>query len=288
MRRLVRAAGVAVLVTAARLIGGTAQAAPDADGLLRLAHLSPDTPAVDVYVDAVADPDAGITLEGVGYGTVSDYQDVPPGTYTVSMRAGRRRPGHPAGAVDDRRGRPATAPARWPGSGCSPTSGWRSSRTAQTPAGPGRRACGCSPAAANAETLDVGARRRPGGRHRPGVRRHQRLRRRPGRGDHPQVAAGGRRADRAAGRPGRRARSTACWSSTMPTAGCACSRCSTPPSPGVVPVGRGGDRRRWHRPARGPPAALVVAGRRGRRRPPLAVGPPGPAGRPRGTPPRRP
>src|SRR5687767_15272142 len=54
--------------------------------------LSPDTPAVDVYVDSVADPDTGIVLNGVGYGAVSEYQDVPPGEYTVSMReAGAER-----------------------------------------------------------------------------------------------------------------------------------------------------------------------------------------------------
>lgn len=88
MRRVVRTAAVAALAAATGLTGGSAQAAEtDSNGLLRLAHLSPDTPAVDVYVDAVADPDAGITLEGVGYGTISDYQDVPPGQYTVSMRA---------------------------------------------------------------------------------------------------------------------------------------------------------------------------------------------------------
>ena len=95
MRRLVRTAGVASLVAAGSLIGGPAQAAPDANGLLRLAHLSPDTPAVDVYVDAVADPDAGITLEGVSYGAVSDYQDVPTGSYTVSMRQAGASPDTP-------------------------------------------------------------------------------------------------------------------------------------------------------------------------------------------------
>ncbi len=56
-------------------------------GLLRLAHLSPDTPAVDVYVEAVADPAAEQVFPGVGYGTVSDYQTVPAGTYAISMRA---------------------------------------------------------------------------------------------------------------------------------------------------------------------------------------------------------
>src|SRR4029453_6754659 len=55
----------------------------------------PDTPAVDVYVDSVADPAASITLAGVGYGTVSGYQDVPPGTYTVSMREAGASPDPP-------------------------------------------------------------------------------------------------------------------------------------------------------------------------------------------------
>jgi hypothetical protein len=64
-------------------------AAAGEDGLLRLAHLSPDTPAVDVYVDSVSDPGDGtalLTVPGVGYGTISDYQGVPAGVYTVSMR----------------------------------------------------------------------------------------------------------------------------------------------------------------------------------------------------------
>jgi hypothetical protein len=87
MRRVVRTAAVAALVTGAGLTGGAARAADDGQGgLLRLAHLSPDTPAVDVYVDSVSDPDIGIVLTGVSYGAVSDYQDVPPGEYTVSMR----------------------------------------------------------------------------------------------------------------------------------------------------------------------------------------------------------
>src|SRR3712207_6768631 len=87
MRPVVRTAAVAAVVTSAGLLGGPAMAAEDdANGMLRLAHLSPDTPAVDVYVDSVADPDSGVVLTGVGYGAVSDYQDVPPGEYTVSMR----------------------------------------------------------------------------------------------------------------------------------------------------------------------------------------------------------
>jgi hypothetical protein len=87
LRRVVRTAAVAVFVTGAGLTGGVAQAADEGQsGLLRLAHLSPDTPAVDVYVDSVSDPDTGIVLTGVSYGAISDYQDLPPGEYTVSMR----------------------------------------------------------------------------------------------------------------------------------------------------------------------------------------------------------
>jgi hypothetical protein len=88
MRRARRMLGVlaaAATVSMTALPG--AAAAPPGDGMLRLAHLSPDTPAVDVYVDSVSSPGVGITLPGVGYGTVSDYQAVPPGTYAVSMRS---------------------------------------------------------------------------------------------------------------------------------------------------------------------------------------------------------
>ena len=85
MSRLLRTFGVTAVVAAACLLGMPGAQAADS-GLLRLAHLSPDTPAVDVYVDSVSDPAAAVTLPGVGYGTVSDYRTVPAGTYTVSMR----------------------------------------------------------------------------------------------------------------------------------------------------------------------------------------------------------
>jgi hypothetical protein len=48
--------------------------------LLRIAHLSPDTPAADVAV-------AGATITGVGYGTVTAYREIPAGRYTVAVRA---------------------------------------------------------------------------------------------------------------------------------------------------------------------------------------------------------
>src|SRR4051812_44041528 len=94
MRRLLRGLCVAGLVAAAAwLVVPSASAAEG--GLLRLAHLSPDTPSVDVYVDSVADPTAAITLPGVGYGAVSDYRQVPSGTYTVSMRPAGADPNTP-------------------------------------------------------------------------------------------------------------------------------------------------------------------------------------------------
>ena len=78
--------GLVTALTGAVCARGLPAASAAGEGRLRLAHLSPDTPAVDVYVDSVADPAADVTLPGVSYGTVSDYRDVPTGTYTVSMR----------------------------------------------------------------------------------------------------------------------------------------------------------------------------------------------------------
>jgi hypothetical protein len=55
-------------------------------GYVRLAHLSPDTPQVDVYLSSVSGGIAPKTFPGVGYGVVSDYLTLPTGTYAVAMR----------------------------------------------------------------------------------------------------------------------------------------------------------------------------------------------------------
>jgi len=55
-------------------------------GYLRLAHLSPNTPAVDVYLYSFGDPNAMVVLHHVGYGDVSPYEAVNSGEYTVAMR----------------------------------------------------------------------------------------------------------------------------------------------------------------------------------------------------------
>jgi Domain of unknown function (DUF4397) len=55
-------------------------------GYLRLAHLSPDTPAVDVYLYSFGNPNAMVVLRHVAYGDVSGYEPVASGEYTVAMR----------------------------------------------------------------------------------------------------------------------------------------------------------------------------------------------------------
>ncbi len=56
-------------------------------GWLRLAHLSPNTPAVDVYLYPAGQPAALIVLKHVAYGDESPYERVAAGDYTVAMRA---------------------------------------------------------------------------------------------------------------------------------------------------------------------------------------------------------
>lgn len=85
-RRARRAAAlVLVALLGSVLPAAAAASAAGPVGYVRLAHLSPDTPDVDVYLAAVT----GGTPQrfpGVGYGTVSTYLSVPTGTYAVSMR----------------------------------------------------------------------------------------------------------------------------------------------------------------------------------------------------------
>jgi hypothetical protein len=92
--RLAAAALVAVLVTAMSAgLGGAAPALASAGtGWVRLAHLSPNAPAVDVYLYSFGDPRARIVLHHVSYGMVSPYQQLPSGDYTVSMRGAGAAP----------------------------------------------------------------------------------------------------------------------------------------------------------------------------------------------------
>lgn len=82
-----RALGVAVLVGSTVAFAGAGPAAAQpGESYLRLAHLSPDTPRVDVYLTAFGRPDFSQQVKGVGYGDVSEYQTIRPGEYTIAMR----------------------------------------------------------------------------------------------------------------------------------------------------------------------------------------------------------
>ena len=80
-----------LLASAAAVVAATspaASAAPAAGkgGWVRIAHLSPQAPAMDMYVYPFGDPGHPVVLKDVGYGAVSAYMAVVPGQYTVAMR----------------------------------------------------------------------------------------------------------------------------------------------------------------------------------------------------------
>jgi len=81
-----------LLGTSALLLGIPAAATAHASsattgtGWIRLAHLSPNTPAVDVYLYSFGNSNAMIVLHHVAYGTVSPYESVQAGDYSVAMR----------------------------------------------------------------------------------------------------------------------------------------------------------------------------------------------------------
>lgn len=80
--RLTMLAGAALLTTAT--VAGPATAAGAASsvpaspgtGWVRCAHLSPNTPPVDVYMYSFGDPKAMMVLKHVSYGAVSEYMKV--------------------------------------------------------------------------------------------------------------------------------------------------------------------------------------------------------------------
>jgi hypothetical protein len=77
---------VALATLAAITLSAGPAAAAAGDGYVRLAHLSPDTPPVDVYLKAQAGDSKEQTFPGVGYGVMSPYLRLPVGTYSVAMR----------------------------------------------------------------------------------------------------------------------------------------------------------------------------------------------------------
>jgi hypothetical protein len=71
----------------ARRAASAASSAAAGTGWIRLAHLSPNTPPVDVYLYSFGNSDAKIVLHHVAYGEVSPYETVTAGDYSVAMRA---------------------------------------------------------------------------------------------------------------------------------------------------------------------------------------------------------
>jgi hypothetical protein len=99
MTRLTCAALLSLLVAGLTALGAPmASAAPAGSGntgLLRMTHLSPDTPSVEASIASVSDPGTTVALPAVTYGDISPYQTLPAGTYTVSARAAGADPASP-------------------------------------------------------------------------------------------------------------------------------------------------------------------------------------------------
>lgn len=120
LRRLLTVAVLGIGVLGLAVPAASAGTAARGVGWLRLAHLSPNTPAVDVYLYSFGNPAARIVLHHVPYGAVSPYQQVPAGEYTVAMRAAGARPKSKpvlSTSVDVRRGRAYTVAGMGPNAG---------------------------------------------------------------------------------------------------------------------------------------------------------------------------
>ena len=92
LNRIARVTAGAVIASIALLPAAaatTAQAATATSqvGWVRLAHLSPNTPPVDVYLYPFGNASAQIVLKHVAYGTASTYESLKPGLYLVAMRS---------------------------------------------------------------------------------------------------------------------------------------------------------------------------------------------------------
>lgn len=103
LRYLARLAAVPMLLAGfAAIIAAAAPAASAAplatqDGWVRVAHLSPEAPAMDIYLYPFGDPAQPTVLKDVAYGDVSAYMPLAPGEYTVAMRGlGASPTSHPA------------------------------------------------------------------------------------------------------------------------------------------------------------------------------------------------
>lgn len=84
-RGLIVLAAAALMAATGLSPASAADTQPSSGGWIRLAHLSPDTPSVNVGLTSFADSKSMLKLSDVGYGDVSGYQKVPAGRYVASM-----------------------------------------------------------------------------------------------------------------------------------------------------------------------------------------------------------
>jgi hypothetical protein len=84
--RLTTLIAAVLVVLSISTVDAARAAAAGAVGYVRLAHLSPDTPEVDVYLSSPTGAVPAKKFPGVGYGVVSDYLTLPTGVYAVAMR----------------------------------------------------------------------------------------------------------------------------------------------------------------------------------------------------------
>ena len=82
---------LAVLIVTG-LLGAASPASAQEPVSIRLAHLSPTTPPMDVYAAPAGGGEESVVLSDMGYGAVSSYVDLAPGAYVFTWR----RAGSPA------------------------------------------------------------------------------------------------------------------------------------------------------------------------------------------------
>jgi hypothetical protein len=85
-RRISMLAAASALLLGIPVAAASASSAATGTGWIRLAHLSPNTPPVVVYLYSFGNSTAQIVLHHVAYGTVSPYEAVNAGDYSVAMR----------------------------------------------------------------------------------------------------------------------------------------------------------------------------------------------------------
>jgi len=93
---LLIAASVVALSALVVPMSASAQPGPGSTiGWVRVGHLAPQVPPVDVYFARFGEPER-VSIRKAGYGAVTPYSTLPPGRYTLSMRPADASPSTPA------------------------------------------------------------------------------------------------------------------------------------------------------------------------------------------------